>query len=72
MEKYLNMKETKLHENMRIVEKLSLYLSRNQGVNFCKALQELGINRKEELMGLVDTENESSLETLKRINGNEK
>lgn len=66
------MNMTKLHKNMDILEKLSLYLARNQDINFCKALIDLGINRKEDLMGLVDTEKESSDKTLERIKENEK
>jgi len=61
--------ETKENQkiNYRILDKLENYLFNNPEVPFCKALQNLGINRKEELMGLVDTEKESSEETLKRM-----
>jgi len=55
--------------NFKILEVLEEFLYNNLDIRFCQALQILGINKQEELMGLVDNFNEKSEDTLNRING---
>ena len=59
-------KTTEVYNNM-IFLKIQEYMNDNPNIPFCKILQDLNINRKEELMGLVDTEKELSEETFRRI-----